>query len=172
MSAHADQPIHALVTGASRGLGLELTRVLAARGDDVLAAVRGPSAELDGLGVRVVDGVDVTADDSMDRLGAALGDRPLDVVIANAGVNRSFASDISDLDLDVLQSEFAVNTFGVVRTIKAVLPNLREGSKIAIISTWRPGVGAASRNCARSSTRGMPTSSPARHPIRPTSPST
>jgi NAD(P)-dependent dehydrogenase (short-subunit alcohol dehydrogenase family) len=142
----AAMKLRVLVTGASRGLGLELARVLAARGDDVLAVVRTPTPELSSLDVQVLDGFDVTSDEAMAGLGAAVGAEPIDVVIANAGVNHSFASDIEDLDLDVLQAEFAVNTFGVVRTVKAVLPNLRDGAKIAVISTWRPGVGAASRN--------------------------
>ena len=135
-----------LVTGASRGLGLELVRALVERGDDVIAAVRAPTPQLQELGVTIADGIDVTSDDAIARLSAAIGSEPLDVVIANAGVNHSFASDIEQLDLDVLQSEFAVNTFGVVRTVKGALPSLRTGSKIAVISTWRPGVGAASRN--------------------------
>jgi NAD(P)-dependent dehydrogenase (short-subunit alcohol dehydrogenase family) len=136
----------ALITGASRGLGLELARVLSQRGDHVLATVRAPTAELQGLDVKILEGFDVADDASMAELGRAVGPDPIDVVIANAGVNHSFASDIEHLDLDVLQREFAINTFGVVRTVKAVLPNLGEGAKIAVISTWRPGVGAASRN--------------------------
>ncbi len=135
-----------LVTGSSRGLGLELVRVLHVRGDEVLATVRAPSPELSELGATVLEGFDVTDDASMAGLGAAIGSEPIDLVIANAGVNHSFASDIEHLDLEMLKSEFAVNTFGVVRTVKAVLPNLQPGSKIAVISTWRPGVGAASRN--------------------------
>ena len=42
-----------LITGANRGIGLALARRLKGRGDDVIAAVRSSSAELDGLGVRV-----------------------------------------------------------------------------------------------------------------------
>ena len=135
-----------VVTGASRGLGLELVRAYRDRGDEVLAVVRAVTAELRELGATVVDGVDLSTDDAIGALADGVGRDPVDAVIANAGVNRSFAADIEQLDLDVLQDEFAVNTFGVVRTVKALLPNLHEGSKIAVISTWRPGVGAASRN--------------------------
>jgi NAD(P)-dependent dehydrogenase (short-subunit alcohol dehydrogenase family) len=59
---------------------------------------------------------------------------------------RARLGEVAARNLDMLESEFAVNTFGVVRTVKAALPSLRPGSKIAVISTWRPGVGAASRN--------------------------
>lgn len=135
-----------LVTGASRGLGFELTRAYLARGDEVIATVRTATPELEELGASVIDGVDIASDDAIARISAGIGSDPIDVVLANAGVNHSFAAAIEQLDLDVLQQEFAINTFGVVRTVKAVLANLHQGSKIAVISTWRPGVGAASRN--------------------------
>jgi NAD(P)-dependent dehydrogenase (short-subunit alcohol dehydrogenase family) len=135
-----------LVTGASRGLGLALCQELSARGDEVLATVRAASPELDLPGVEVLEGIDVAADDAAQRLRAAIGGRALDVVIANAGVNWSFASGIEELDVALLRSEFEVNTFGVVRTVQAALPSMGEGGKIAIISTWRPGGGAARRN--------------------------
>jgi NAD(P)-dependent dehydrogenase (short-subunit alcohol dehydrogenase family) len=135
-----------VVTGSSRGLGLAFATVLAERGDDVLAVCRTPTDALAQLGVQIILGIDLTHDEAVTSLHSAVGSDPIDVLICNAGVNHSFASGIEDLDLAVLAEEFEVNTFGQVRTIQAVLPNLREGGKIALISTWRPGVGAASRN--------------------------
>jgi NAD(P)-dependent dehydrogenase (short-subunit alcohol dehydrogenase family) len=136
----------ALVTGATRGLGFALVQAFAERGDDVVAVCRAATPELVALGAQVVAGVDVSRADSAAVLREALGDEPLDVVVCNAGVNKSYAASIDDLDVELLKSEFEVNTFGVVRTVQAVLPNLREGSKIGLVSTWRPGVGAARRN--------------------------
>ena len=49
-----------LVTGASRGIGLELVRQCAQRGDDVLAVCRSATPELRELGKRVIEDVDVT----------------------------------------------------------------------------------------------------------------
>ncbi len=135
-----------LVTGASRGLGLALCRILADRGDDVLAVCRHPTSGLEALGVEVLPGVDLARDEAVAQLRDALAGRSLDVVIANAGVNVTYASGIEELDLPTLRSEFEVNTFGVVRTVQGTLPSLGPGAKIALISTWRPGAGAASRN--------------------------
>jgi NAD(P)-dependent dehydrogenase (short-subunit alcohol dehydrogenase family) len=143
--------MRALVTGASRGLGHGLVTVFAERGDEVVAVCRAPSPELEELArdharVSVLDGVDLADDGAADALRDRLGGAPLDVVVCNAGVNFSYASGIDDLDVAMLRSEFEVNTFGVVRTVQGALPSLREGAKVAFVSTWRPGVGAAKKN--------------------------
>jgi NAD(P)-dependent dehydrogenase (short-subunit alcohol dehydrogenase family) len=140
-----------LVTGASRGLGLGLVTVFAERGDDVVAVCRAPGAELAELAqahenVSVIEGIDLADDGAEGLLRDRLAGAMLDVVVCNAGVNFSYASGIDDLDVGMLRSEFEVNTFGVVRTIQGVLPSLGEGAKVAFVSTWRPGVGAARKN--------------------------
>jgi NAD(P)-dependent dehydrogenase (short-subunit alcohol dehydrogenase family) len=140
-----------LVTGASRGLGLGLVTVFAERGDDVVAVCRAPGAELQELArdnpkISLVDGVDLAHDGAEALLRERLAEAVLDVVVCNAGVNFSYAAGIDDLDVAMLRSEFEVNTFGVVRTIQGVLPSLGDGAKVAFVSTWRPGVGAARKN--------------------------
>ncbi len=134
------------MTGASRGLGFALVSALRERGDEVIAVCRTVNPELEELGARVIGDVDLTAPEAGVAIRRGLGETPLDLVICNAGINKSYASSIDELDVETLKGEFEVNTFGVVRTVKAVLPNLREGSKVGLISTWRPGVGAARRN--------------------------
>jgi NAD(P)-dependent dehydrogenase (short-subunit alcohol dehydrogenase family) len=135
-----------LVTGASRGLGLAFCQKLAERGDDVLAVVRQPNPEIEATGATIIAGIDVADDASVARLAEAVGDEPIDLVIANAGINKTYAQGIAELDLPTLKEEFDVNTFGPIRTIQAVLPRLQPGARIAVISTWRPEVGAARRN--------------------------
>jgi len=122
-----------LVTGANRGIGLELCRQLHARGDRVIAACRKSSLELDAIGCRVVDGIDVGRDDAGDALLAALGDETPDVVVNNAGIARWNALDT--LDLDEAREEFDVNTLGQLRVTLALLPRLHEGAKLAFMSS-------------------------------------
>ncbi|TDJ39287.1 MAG: SDR family NAD(P)-dependent oxidoreductase, partial [Gammaproteobacteria bacterium] len=76
-----------MITGANRGIGLELTKRYAAAGNEVIACCREPDKanalhDLDNVqicGVTVADG------DSVAALAAEIGDRPIDILINNAG---------------------------------------------------------------------------------------
>jgi NAD(P)-dependent dehydrogenase (short-subunit alcohol dehydrogenase family) len=122
-----------LVTGANRGIGLELCRQLAERGDDVIGACRTPSEELEALNIDVIGGVDVTDDISVEGLRSALGTRQLDILIHNAGILQS--DTFESLDFDAMRRQFEVNTLGPLRVIRALADNLHEGSKVGIVSS-------------------------------------
>jgi len=125
-----------LVTGSARGLGLGICTAAAQRGDEVIAACRKSTPELRALGVKIVEGIDVAEDASLQRLRDALGADPLDAVVCNAGINISYRSkDIDSLDLDAVAEEYRVNTVGSARTVKAVLPNMGTGAKVILITT-------------------------------------
>lgn len=128
-----------LVTGANRGIGLELCRQVHARGDRVIAVCRSSSLELDAVGCRVVDGIDVGHDGAGDMLLEALGDETPDIVVNNAGVARWGTLDA--LDLDDAREEFEVNTLGPLRVTRALLPRLREGAKVAFVSSKAGSIG-------------------------------
>ena len=53
-----------LVTGANRGIGLELCRQLSARGDEPVAVCRQSNATLEALNIRVIEGIDVAVADA------------------------------------------------------------------------------------------------------------
>ena len=57
-----------LVTGANRGIGLELVRQLVERGDAVIGVCRKASPELEALNCRIIDGMDVADADGVARL--------------------------------------------------------------------------------------------------------
>ena len=121
------------ITGANRGIGLEMARRFQERGDQVIAACRRPSAELADLGVEVVDGIDVADDASVARLVEAAGERRIDVLINNAGILTRESLD--DLDFDRMRSQFEVNSLGPLRVTAALRHNLGEGSKVAIVTS-------------------------------------
>ena len=130
-----------LVTGANRGIGLELCRQLAARKEDVIAACRTPSKELDALGaqVKVVAGVDVSSDDAGGILLRATEGKTLGVLLHNAGV--MMPSSLEDLDFEAMRREMEVNAFGPLRLTKALLPRLAKGSKVAFVSSRAGSIG-------------------------------
>ena len=122
-----------LITGANRGIGLELCRQLSTRGDEVIAVCRQSNADLDALDVQVIDGVDVSDGDSAAALGTRLEGKHLDWLINNAGILASQSLD--NLDFDAMERQFRVNSLGPLRISSALLPNLTNGSKIGIVTS-------------------------------------
>lgn len=122
-----------LVTGANRGIGLEFCRQLAARGDEVIAVCRQASAELQQPGVRILDGIDVSQVEDVARLRHELADVKLDVVINNAGI--LVRDSLDHPDFEGIAKQFEVNAMAPLRVSVALLDNLREGSKIFVITS-------------------------------------
>lgn len=125
-----------LVTGANRGIGLALCKLLAERGDTVIAACRKSSKALAALGVRMVEGVDVGDPESAQRLAKAIEGESLDWLINNAGVlRRDTLGGLKGEALDDVYLQFQVNSVGPLVISQALLGNLHEGSKIGIVTS-------------------------------------
>lgn len=122
-----------LITGANRGIGLELCRQFHARGDDVIAVCRTPSDGLEQTGAAVIAGIDVADGGSIDELADKLGNKPVDVLVNNAGILRS--ESFGSIDYDAMLEQYRVNTLGPLRVTEALASNLHEGSKVIIISS-------------------------------------
>src|SRR5215471_7009758 len=123
-----------VVTGANRGIGLALTALLQKKGHAVLAACRNSSPELDALGVEVASGVDVSDDEGIARLHAAVGERTVDVLINNAGI-LVWGDSLTSLDVEGIRRQFEVNALAPLRVTQALRPSLRKGSKVAFITS-------------------------------------
>ena len=122
-----------LVTGCNRGIGLQLVTQLQARGDSVIGICRTSTPELNALGIRIIDGIDVSDGPSVQSLKAALGDEPLDILINNAGI--LLRDMFGELDYDAMLRQYAVNALGPLRVTEALADNLHQGSKVAIVSS-------------------------------------
>jgi NAD(P)-dependent dehydrogenase (short-subunit alcohol dehydrogenase family) len=122
-----------LITGANRGIGLELTRQLHGRGDTVLAACRTSSAALNELGVKVIEGVDVTSDESIAELAHQVAGTRLDLLINNSGVLTRESLD--DLDFDRIRHQLEVNSLGPLRVTARLRNLLGRGAKVVIITS-------------------------------------
>lgn len=125
-----------LVTGANRGIGLAFCKLLAARGDEVIAACRTSSKDLEALDVRVETGVEVSDPDSVQRLASALEGVALDWLINNAGVlRRDTLGGLHGEALEDLYLQFRVNSVGPLLVTQALLGNLQPGAKIGIVTS-------------------------------------
>lgn len=121
------------ITGANRGIGLELCKELKARGDEVVALCRRSSGGLDALGLKIETGVDVTSAESMDAIAKKYKGQHFDLLINCAGILESMSLDT--LDLDSVRRQFEVNAIGPLLVTNALLPLLNKGSKVAIITS-------------------------------------
>ena len=122
-----------LVTGANRGIGLELVRQLKNRGEDVIATCRSSSPELDSLSVTVQTGIDITSGDSVLKLRENLNDTKVDVLIQNAGIAEY--NSLANLDPQSIVHQFEVNALSPLCFVQAMLSHLSKPSKIALISS-------------------------------------
>ena len=122
-----------LVTGTNKGIGLQICTQLQERGDDVIAVCRTPSPELTKLGVRIIEDIDVSDAESIDKLKSELEGHKLDVLINNAGILK--ADRFGNLDYEVILEQFRVNALGPLRVTEALVDNLNDGSKVAIVSS-------------------------------------
>jgi NAD(P)-dependent dehydrogenase (short-subunit alcohol dehydrogenase family) len=140
--------MRAVVTGANRGIGLELARQLIARGYEVDGGARDPdqAGELRSTGARV-HALDVSDGDSVAAFAAALGDAAVDLVINNAGVNGGPAQSLprlaESLALDNVLQTFNTNAAGALRVCVALLPHVRRGrgKKLVHITSGMGSIG-------------------------------
>lgn len=121
-----------VVTGANRGIGLELVKRFAARSDTVIAACRKGSAELDALGVRV-EPLDVADAVSVAAFAKRLEGVAVDVLVNNAGILSR--ESLEDLDEARIRRQFEVNAMGPLRVTHALRGNLARGAKVAIVTS-------------------------------------
>ena len=124
-----------VITGASRGIGLELAKVYAGAGARVIAGVRRPETFPTSLGAAVA--LDVADAASVSGFAQALGDEPVDLLINNAGIIGPDRQSSLNMDFDGFLETLATNTLGPLRVTQALLPNLRraEGARVAVISS-------------------------------------
>ncbi len=133
-----------LVTGASRGLGLEFVRQYGAEGWEVLACARAPERAEDlqalaasSAGKVTVHALDVTDFQAIDALAHRLQNVPIDLLINNAGTMGSRGATFGSSDFADWDDTFRLNTFAPMKMAEAFAPHVARGAhkKIVSIST-------------------------------------
>jgi NAD(P)-dependent dehydrogenase (short-subunit alcohol dehydrogenase family) len=123
----------AIVTGGYAGIGLETTRVLAAAGAHVIVPARDLSkatAALGGLANVAIDELDLGVPATIDAFAARFGDRPLHLLINNAGI---MAVPLSR-DARGLESQLAVNHVGHFRLFARLVPALQRAKRARVVA--------------------------------------
>ncbi|MBD1919060.1 MULTISPECIES: SDR family oxidoreductase [Cyanophyceae] len=152
VKATSPSTLVALVTGANRGIGLEVTRQLAQAGMTVILGSRNPAkgeaaaAPMIQAGLEVLpQPLDVTDLDSIAYLAQLVEQRfgRLDVLINNAGILYDTWQQASNADLAVVQEAIATNTLGPWRMAQAFLPLLKRSPRGRIVNV-SSGAGALS----------------------------
>jgi NAD(P)-dependent dehydrogenase (short-subunit alcohol dehydrogenase family) len=124
-----------VITGANRGIGLELVRQYARAGWRVLAGARHPEAALelsrlagDSNGSISVHPLDVTQPAHIAGLQAVLGSDPLDLLICNAGVYGPTETVFGRVDETAWIETLRVNTIAPLKLLEALAENLARAS--------------------------------------------
>ncbi len=125
----------AVITGANRGIGLELARQLTDRGYRVIGVCRHASPDLNVTEVQVEDGVDVTDSGSLADLAERLRGTRIDLLINNAGLLQSSSLEGIESEIDAWRAQFEVNSLSPVRVTSMLRNHLNDGGKVIIITS-------------------------------------
>jgi short-subunit dehydrogenase len=137
--------MNTLITGISSGIGLATARFLAGRGVQVFGTMRSLDKHQELIrelkatyGERIsFIPMDITSDQSVENgVDAVLSKvNHIDCLVCNAGI--AVHGSIEEVPMEAVKHQYDVNLFGTLRTIKAVLPKMRErrAGRIVLVSS-------------------------------------
>ena len=130
---------HVVITGANRGIGLELARLYQREDWQVIGVCRQSSPELEEVAAQIIESIDVTHEEDINRLASSLEGKTIDLLINNAGIMENEV--LEELDFDSIRLQMEVNAIAPLRICEALLPNMQRGSKIANITSRMGAIG-------------------------------
>ncbi len=124
---------HVVITGANRGIGLALAEQYHQQGYRVTAVCRSSSPGIERVAAKVISGIDVTKETGLKGMVEGLKDETIDLLINNAGLLQDEV--LGSIDFDSIRQQMEINAYAPLRVTEALLPNLKKGSKIALITS-------------------------------------
>jgi len=134
---------HLFITGANRGIGLEMVKQFAQSNWQISACCRNPATatELSALAQENTDiklyALDVTDYQAVTNLADELKGVSFDLLINNAGIYGPKGSSLDNLDIEAWRQVFETNTIAPLKLIQAFTPHVAasEGKRIAVLSS-------------------------------------
>lgn len=134
---------HLFITGANRGIGLEMVKQFAQSNWQISACCRSPATatELSALAQENTDiklyALDVTNYQAVANLADELKGVSFDLLINNAGIYGPKGSSLDNLDIEAWRQVFETNTIAPLKLIQAFTPHVAasEGKRIAVLSS-------------------------------------
>jgi len=127
-----------LITGAGRGLGLELARQYAEDAWRVIGTVRDAKAgrQLARFGVETLS-LDVTNAPQVKQLAARLSEVPIDLLFCNAGISGKRGMALGSFDYAEWEKVLRVNLLGAAAVIEALIDNVAASERklVAVMSS-------------------------------------
>jgi NAD(P)-dependent dehydrogenase (short-subunit alcohol dehydrogenase family) len=134
----------ALVTGANKGIGLEVVKQLVKNGFFVYMGSRNQESgsasveQLKAEGINNVEAIrlDVTDQESVDSARLSIGSKTevLDVLVNNAGISGGFPQSALDATIDQFRTVYETNVFGVARVTQAFIDLLKKSPEPRIVN--------------------------------------
>lgn len=139
---------HALIIGASRGIGLALAGEHLARGWRVTGTVRSPTPEIDSLrqsvgeALEIIAPVDITDQEQVAGLASYLESQWFNLVFVNAGILLGRGQALADIPEPDLNKMFLTNAVSPVRVADKLIGNVHPGGMIVFMSSILGSVAA------------------------------
>ena len=141
-----------LITGANRGIGLELSKQYFSMGWDVHACCRSPKKakalsllEKNGRGRFFVHALDVRDEAQLEKLQEMLKNKPVDVLLNNAGIHAKGASEFGQCDDDVWEEAVQVNLLAPMKMMEYFVDNVAS-SQLKTIANMSSKMGSIADN--------------------------
>jgi NAD(P)-dependent dehydrogenase (short-subunit alcohol dehydrogenase family) len=134
----------ALVTGANKSIGFEVTKQLAQKGIYVYLGSRNLENGIEAVNKLKTEGInnveaiqlDITNDESVKEARIAIGEKTksLDILINNAGIYGGYPQSVFDATIEQFKAAYDANVYGVVRVTQTFIDLLKKSSEPRVVN--------------------------------------